>query len=286
LFRRFFRLAALIYLGVLIVMYALQTRLVFPGLETQGQPYAQVRPIPGTELVRLRTERGESIVALHGPALRPDGSPHPDPEGCPTLLYFYGNAMCLNDAALGFDQFRRLGMNVLIPEYVGFGMSEGSASETGCEATADAAYTYLVSTRALNPARIIAGGWSLGGAVAIDLASRKEVGGLVIFSTFTRAVDMARRVAPFLPVSLLMHHRFENLEKIARVRCPILIGHGRRDSIAPFWMGESLATAARSPVSTLWLDTADHNDFYEVGGRRIDQAITSFKKSLPLEGPP
>jgi fermentation-respiration switch protein FrsA (DUF1100 family) len=193
--------------------------------------------------------------------------------------------MCLNYAAVEFEQFRRLGMNVLIPEFVGFGMSEGNASETGCQATADAAYTYLVSTRGLKPERIVAGGWSLGGAVAIDLASRREVGGLIIFSTFTRAVDMARRVAPFLPVSLLLHHRFENLEKIARVRCPILIGHGRRDAIAPFWMGESLAKAARSPVTMLWLDTADHNDFYEVGGRRIDQAITSFVKSLALEGP-
>src|SRR5438270_11847296 len=95
---RLARLAAFVYLGSLTVLYSLQTRLIFPGQETQGQPFAEVRPRPGTELVHLKTQRGDSIVALFGPALTPDGRPHPQAEDRPTLVYFYGNAMCLSYA--------------------------------------------------------------------------------------------------------------------------------------------------------------------------------------------
>jgi pimeloyl-ACP methyl ester carboxylesterase len=278
------RLVVGVYLGVLAVMYFLQSRLVFPGRETQGHPLALVRPRPGTELVPLTIRRGESIVALFGPALQPDGRPHPHPAGCPTLLFFYGNAMCLNYATVEFEQFRRLGLNVLIPEYVGYGMSSGSPSETGCHATADAAYNYLVSTRGVPPERIVVAGWSLGGAVAVDLASRQRAAGLIAFCTFTSGVDMGRRLVPFLPVSLLLRHRFDCLQKIARVPCPILIGHGRRDSIVPFRMGQRLAEAATSPVTTLWIDDADHNDFFDVGVRQIDEAMLRFIRSLEPAG--
>jgi fermentation-respiration switch protein FrsA (DUF1100 family) len=277
---RIARIPTLVYLGLAIVMFSLQTRIIFPGQETQGQPYAEVRPRPGTELVRLDTHLGVPIVALYGPALTADGRPDPLAADRPTLLYFYGNGMCLKYSESEFEQFRRLGLNVLIPEFVGYGMSGGKPSERGCQATADAAYDYLVRTRRIKPDRIVAGGWSLGGAVALDLASRQQVGGLILFSSFTSGVDMAHRLVPWLPASVLLRHRFNNIGKIKHVACPILIGHGRRDRIVPFEMGEKLAAAARSPVTTLWIDEADHNDFYEVGGRRVDRAILRFVDSL------
>ena len=59
--------------------------------------------------------------------------------------------MCLNFARDEFERFRRLGVNVLIPEYVGYGMSGGKPSERGCRGTADAAYEYLVRTRGIEP---------------------------------------------------------------------------------------------------------------------------------------
>jgi fermentation-respiration switch protein FrsA (DUF1100 family) len=262
------------------VLYSLQTRAIFPGGDTQGQPWAQVRPRSGTELVHLAAPDGERIVALYGPALLADGQPDPIAQRRPNMIYFYGNAMCLNDAAFFLDQFRRLGLNVVIPEYVGYGMSTGSPSEHGCQATALAAYEYLVSTRGVDPKLIIAAGWSLGGAVAIDLASRRDVGGLISFSSFTSAVAMAQRLLPFLPSSLLLRHRFDSIHKIAKLTCPILIGHGRLDPIIPFAMGEELAAKAKGPVTTLWIDNAGHNDFFEAGGERIDQAIATFADQL------
>ncbi len=273
---RMVRIASLSYLGYLTLLFSFQTRLIFPGHETQGQEFARIRPRPGTELLRLESQQGEPIVALFGPALTAEGRPDPEAVARPTLIYFYGNAMCLKYAMEDFDRFRRLGLNVLIPDYVGYGMSGGSPSERGCQATADAAYDYLVSKRGVPPSRIVAGGWSLGGAVAIDLADRKPVAGLVVLSAFTSGVDMGRRMTPFLPVSLLLRHRFDNLRKISRIQCPILIGHGRRDRIVPFEMGQRLAAAAKGPVTILWIDEADHNDIYHVGGNEIDKAVVKF----------
>ena len=116
----------------------------------------------------------------------------------------------------------------------------------------------------------------------IDLALRRQVGGLIAFSTFTSGVEMAHRMLPFVPVSLLLRHRFESVQKIAKVRCPVLIGHGGRDPVIPFSMGKKLAASAAGPVSTLWIEQAEHNDFFEVGGRRVDEAITRFiAETLP-----
>jgi uncharacterized protein len=277
---RLVRILALIYVGVAIVLYTFQTNVIFPGASTQGDPNAQVRPEPGTELIQLKSPRGEPIVALFGSALRGDGTPHPDAANRPTLIYFYGNAMCLASELFQFREFRRLGLNVIIPDYVGYGMSGGRPSERGCEDTALAVYDYLTSPRGIPSSNILAGGWSLGGAVAIDLARRKPVAGLIVFCTFTSGVEMGRRLLPFLPVSLLLHHRFDNLSKIREITCPILIGHGRRDSIIPFAMAERLAATAESPVTTLWIAQADHNDFFDVAGRRVDDAILEFVRKI------
>jgi fermentation-respiration switch protein FrsA (DUF1100 family) len=269
-------LAALIVLGFLTVIYFLQTRVIFPGASTQGQAEAQVRYGADSELVDLTTSTGEHVTALFGPALTSQGGPDPQAAHRPTMIYFYGNAMCLNYATAEFDRFRRLGLNVLIPEYIGYGMSSGTPSERGCEATADAGYDYLVSRRRVDPHQIVAAGWSLGGAVAIDLASRRSLGGLIAFSTFTSTNDMARTIFPLKMPRWFFAHRFESLRKIPTIKCPILLGHGRRDSLVPFAMFERLVAAAKSALTTLVIDQADHNDFYDEGGTRIDNAIATF----------
>ena len=137
------RLLILVLVGFLAMVYLLQDRLIFPGSATQGSPQAGVHPRSGAELVQLSTSRGERVAALYGPALLPDGRPHPDALSRPALVYFYGNAMCLAYAELEFDRFRRLGLNVLIPDYLGYGLSGGKASEIGCRETAETAYQAL-----------------------------------------------------------------------------------------------------------------------------------------------
>jgi fermentation-respiration switch protein FrsA (DUF1100 family) len=215
------------------------------------------------------------VTALFGGALSPVGRPLADPMSRPALLYFYGNAMCLAYAEPEFDRFRRLGLNVMIPDYVGFGLSTGKPSEVGCRQTALACLEHLRS-RGFPAPKIIVAGWSLGGAVAIDAASLHSVGGLIAFSTFTSSYDMARNLIPLPLPRFLLAHRFESFKKIPSMTCPILLGHGRRDTIVPFPMFERLAGAVKAPLQTLIIDDAEHNDFYDIGGERIDAAIRQF----------
>ena len=194
----------------------MQTQSIFPGSETQGKSSAVVHPAPGTQLVNLTTEHDDKVVAPVRPRAGAGRHPHPEAGQRPTILYFYGNAMCLNDTMFEFDHFRRLGLNVLIPEFVGYGMSGGKPSEAGCRDTADAAFAHLQERKDINPKKIVAAGWSLGGAVAVDLAARKPVAGLISFCTFTSMTDMSRRSFPFLPASLLLRHRFDSQSRSAR----------------------------------------------------------------------
>lgn len=265
-----------VYIVVLAYLYSVQAAMIFPGRQSQGQSWARVQPPRGAEAVRLTTAGGDPIVAFFGPALAPDGSPRPDAASRPTLLFFYGNGDCLRNMVDQLEDFRRLGANVMIPDYAGYGMSGGDASEAACYATADAAYEHLRGRADVDPARIVAGGWSLGAAVAADLASRKPVAGLVAFSAFTSMGDMARRFYPFLPgLGFALAHRFETEEKIARVTCPVLIGHGTTDSLIPYDMSDRLAAAAGGPVTRFSVE-ADHNEFFFRGGRRVLSALGEF----------
>jgi fermentation-respiration switch protein FrsA (DUF1100 family) len=261
---RLMRMVLLVFLGLCIVLYALQTKMIFPGAETQGQRHAVVRAGPHEELIELKTADGTLIVALFGHALASDGTPLPDAKSRPTILFFYGNGMCLADCAGEFRKFQRLGANVMIPDFAGYGMSGGAPSAAGVLQTADAAYEHLIHRGDIDAKKVFPVGWSLGAAGAIHIAATRPVAGLITLSAFTSLREMAHNLLPFLPTSVLLRHHLENEQKIADVKCPILMFHGRRDSIIPFWMSQRLESAAKAPVTRIAIDEADHNDIFEV----------------------
>ena len=165
----------ILYLALCLVLDALQNSMIFPGRSTQGQRGSIVPPgrNGAYELVTLTTRSGTKIVAALGKALSPDGQILPDAASRPTILLFYGNGMCLADAMGWLRDFGKLGANVMIPDYSGYGMSGGKPSETTFYETADACWNYLTSRADIDKSKIVAAGVSIGGAVAIDLASRK-----------------------------------------------------------------------------------------------------------------
>ncbi|MBK7993506.1 MAG: alpha/beta hydrolase [Blastocatellia bacterium] len=247
------------YIAVLTFLYSIQNLLVFPGRSTQGKAEANFIPPKGTELVKLTTKTGDKIVALWGQALDPSAQPLSDAQNKPTMIYFYGNGMCLKECLIEFQRFRMLGVNVIIPEYVGYGLSSGSASEQNCYATSEVVYEYLLTTKEVNPGKIIISGWSLGSAVAIDLASKKAAAGLVTFSAFTSMIDMARQLYPFLPIPkfILVNH-FANKEKISNIKCPVFISHGKADDLIPWQMSQSLAKLVEGSKTEVYIDGIDH----------------------------
>jgi pimeloyl-ACP methyl ester carboxylesterase len=264
---------------------SLKTALIFPGSRMKTTKEALVRVYQGSSILSCTTSSGYRIGLLFGTGL--PSAEHASVCASETwhLMYFYGNGMSLETSSSEFARFRQLGFNVLITEYAGYGMSSGQASEAGCYEAADAAYHYLTEIFHVHPARIVVGGWSLGAAVAIDLASRKQVASLIALSAFTNIPEQASAMVPWLPqsvVRLFIPERFDNLSKIRQVTCPIFIGHGTQDELVPFAMAERLAQAARQRalVTFLPIQGCGHNDIFEAGRGRVWTAIKDFSSNV------
>ena len=206
----------------------------------------------------------------------------PNPASERALLWFHGNA---ENIGYGFQQvefYSRLAVNVLAVDYRGYGKSEGSPDEAGVYRDADAAYEYLTRVRHIQPKNIIVFGHSLGGAVAVDLAARRECGGLIVQSSFTSIEDMARRTFRIPLLEYIPKSRFNSLAKIRQVRAPILVVHGTRDETVPFSMGQRLFAVAPEPKFLFPVEGAGHNDVIEIGG---DELLGCFKSFLGQDQP-
>ena len=280
------RIIVIAYVGLAVLLALLQTQLIFPGAATQGSPDSAVDPAQlDAELVTMTTPGGEKVVALFGRALDASGQPHPDAKSRPTLIYFYGNAMCIAAAVEGgeFQEFRRRGFNVMVPDYLGYGLSSGRPSEAGVYATADACFDHLKQrgdAGGVDANKIVPLGLSLGGGAAFYLAStRNEVPCVATIAAFTSVDAMARKLFPYLPTGMLLKHHFDNESKLKKFGKPVFLAHGTRDGIIPFAMSQKLAdaaTAGGAKVIKYDVQGGDHNDIYDIGGTALLDAITQF----------
>ncbi|HWR82555.1 MAG TPA: alpha/beta hydrolase [Candidatus Deferrimicrobium sp.] len=182
----------------------------------------------------------------------------------PVVLFCHGNAGNISHRLETVDLVLRLGGDIFVFDYRGYGRSDGSASEDRVYADAEACYHWLVGQKGIIPEDIILFGRSLGGAVAVEVARRVCCGGLIVESTFTSVADMARKIFPYFPVRYLLKYEFDSLRKIGSVTCPILVTHSPEDELVPSEMGERLFAAANAPKQFVHL-RGGHNDrdFFE-----------------------
>ncbi len=198
-------------------------------------------------------------------------------EKAATILCLHSNEGNMDDGDRleKIKFFHDLGLNVLMFDYRGYGRSQGHATEQGIYRDAQAAYDYLKNRSDIDPNRIIAYGASLGGAVAIDLATKRKLAALIVDSCFTSAKDMAIELYPFLP-TWMMSVKFDNISKVERLTIPKLFMHSSQDEIVPREMGERLFQAAANPKEFL-LTSGGHNDGQFM---RVLSIQAEFKKFL------
>ncbi len=246
---RLLALAACTYLGVILVLVFFENRLVY--FPTSAQEDWPKEPLsPEIKDIHLTSADGIPIHAWWWPVADSTGA----------ILYCHGNAGNLSSRGPTLEKIRALlGESVLIFDYPGYGKSGGKPNEQGCYQAADAAYDWLVGQH-IDPEKIVIYGGSLGGGVAVDLASRKKHRALVLAKTFTSLPDVAQHLHPWLPVRWLMRNRFDNLGKIGRCTSPVFIVHGTADSLVPFEHGQRLFAAANEPKHFMPVDRGDHND--------------------------
>ncbi len=170
-----------------------------------------------------------------------------------------GNLSYWGEDALGWKRDRNTA--VLLFDYPGYGKSNGKPSEQGCYAAADAAYDWLVNEKKIPAERLLIYGQSLGGAIAIDVASRRPYRALIVVSSFTSFPDMAQKMFPWLPGRYLVRTRLDSIRKITRCAGPVFIAHGTADDLIPFSQGERLFAAATAPKKRFYrMEGYPHNE--------------------------
>jgi len=237
------------YGGVVLLVYLFQSHLVFypgTGRELIATP---ARIGLSYEDLHLETSDGISLHGWYIPATQPHG----------TVLFLHGNAGNISHRLDSVLMFHRLGYNMLIFDYRGYGNSSGAPTEQGTYSDAEAAWHYLTEQRHTPSCRIVLYGESLGGAVAAWLAARQTPAALVIASGFTSVPDLAQNIYPFLPVRWLARIRYDTREYLRSVAVPVLIAHSPEDDIIPFEHGRALFAAANPPKQFLEL-AGGHND--------------------------
>lgn len=259
------------YVGILLLMWRYQERIVFQPPANPDSPYA------GTRTLSYASSDGISLVAHVVEPARPGG---------PVVLAFHGNAMISRwMVPWAQDLSRRFNATVIIPEYRGYDGLAGIPSYEGAALDAQAALAAVRDHYRIEPAELFYYGHSLGTAIAVELASNHPPRALILESPFTSARDMTSRW-PIVGLKLfwgaISRVHYDTQQRVGALDAPVHVAHGERDIVVPARMGREVHVAARRPGNLLMLPEAGHNDVAPVGGEAYWRWIQGALQTPPL----
>ena len=255
----------------LIVRYLERRSVFFPGKRIKYTPdeigidYEDlyIRTSDGVEINAWLIKCAKTAAASARPA---------------TVIFAHGNAGTMGERLVKIKFLHDFGVNVLAFDYRGYARSSGTPSERGVYRDAKAVFDYLNTRQDIDPSKIIAYGSSLGGAVMIDLAVKREVAALIVESSFTSAVAIGKRLYPYLP-GFMMSIKFDSVSKIRKVKVPKMILHSPRDRIIPYDMGKELFQEAKEPKYFVEFD-GGHDEGGLIKDVRAHAALEKFFKEV------
>ena len=179
-----------------------------------------------------------------------------------TVLFFHGNAGELSARIYKLNKFHDLDLNFLIISWRGFSGNKGKPTEQGLYKDAQSAVNWL-EERGINKKDIILYGESLGTGIAVELATKHQYSGIILESPYTSMIDMGKRFYPFLPIRILQKDKYNSLKKLNIIKSPILVLHGKSDTLVPFSMGKKIYDAANEPKYYYFPDFDNHMMTYD-----------------------
>lgn len=249
------RLLPLILLSLLAVSSCrmLERTVLYKPSSTLG--YSETWQLPG-EPVTLSTPDGETLSAWWVSNL--------DRRG-PVVLLLAGRRGFRSRHVPNLRVLWEAGASVLVLHYRGYGTSSGSPTEEGLIIDGTTAFDWL--RRRVGERPIVVMGRSLGGAVAAQVALRRDVAGLVLESTFTSVPAMAREMADIPGIEYIVATKFDTLDALKHIDVPLVIVHGTNDTLVPIEMGYELFEGARSREKRIYeVEGGSHwNTFYLAG---------------------
>ena len=249
-------IAAMCYGAAVLYLVTQDTRLVFQAGRTLGEG----RPASYEQVDIPRSDGARQFAWIMRAEQVPDG---------PWVLFLHGNAATVAAKVniAHYAELRKLGLNVMAPEYRGFGGLDGLPTESVLAADAQAAYDYLRQVRRVPASRLVIYGWSLGSAVAVRLASEVEAAAVILEGAPSSVVAIGQQQYPFFPIRLIMRNHFDSIGKINRVRAPLLFLHSPEDAVIPIAEGRRLYEAAPGDKT-----------FVEVRGGHVDATTADTKR--------
>jgi pimeloyl-ACP methyl ester carboxylesterase len=242
------------YLAVVILIWTLQDRLIFlpqpAGTETVSLPHGW-----RSDEVRFSTTDG---FTLHASLIRPPGAP------APVIIYFGGNAEDVSNLAEFADRYGRFAL--LLPYYRGYGPSGGTPHESDLFADALLVYDGIVTRPDVQGNRVHLHGRSLGSGVAVFLATRRPVTSIVLTTPYDSLTNVAADIYPFLPISLLLRHKFDSLSRAAEINVPALFLVAEQDRVIPPKHSKQLYEAWGGPKTWKAYAGYDHNNVSDAPG--------------------
>lgn len=256
--------AVLVAIAALVWLY--QERVVW---QPPGPPHGGDVPGAGVRRVEYVAADGQPLFGWLVEPPREVG----DPAGTVprrVVIAFHGNAeVAAWVVPWAREVARRTGWTVLLPEYRGYAGLPGHPTYRDSRLDARAAYAWVRDELGVPPDSVALHGFSLGSAVAAELATEVGPRVLMLQSPFTSAVEMARAVGSW-PVALVWRGvgrvRFDTRRRVEHVTAPVWVAHGERDRVIPTRMGRAVHDAARNPGELLVVPGAGHNDLVERGG--------------------
>ncbi|MCP5102628.1 MAG: alpha/beta hydrolase [bacterium] len=248
---RTFLVLFVIYLLLVIFLFFYQEKMLYFPMKGFSQ-YPSEIGLPYRE-VTLKTADG---VDIHGWLVGDREKGERD-----VVLFCHGNAGNISHRLDSLAVFDRLGLNVFIFDYRGYGRSRGKPSEEGTYRDVEAAWRFLTEEEKISPERVILFGRSLGGGVAAYLAAGAggKAKALILESTFTSIPDLAAKMYPIFPVRLLSRVDYNTLGRLAGIHMPVLVVHSPGDEIIPFSHGKALFEAANESRQFLKI-SGSHNE--------------------------
>lgn len=241
----FVRVAALVAVGFGALVFLVQRWIAFPGAFATV-PRSNPEPPDGAEQLWVETELGLVEAWLF---------PAPGPGPHPALLYAHGNGELIDHWVTEMRDLARGGVTAVAVEFPGYGFSDGKPRRATIRQTFREAFDKVADRPDVDRDRIVAYGRSMGGGAAGDLALDRPVSALVLQSTFSSTMDVARSM---LVPGFLVRDRFDNVAALRAYEGPVLLMHGLEDEVLPYLHAERLARA-RDGLEVTRIDCG-HND--------------------------
>jgi pimeloyl-ACP methyl ester carboxylesterase len=263
---RLIRISALVYIGLCLTVAGCQNRMLyFPTKLTEADAIAKAAE---NSLEPWRDAHGNLI-----------GWKRPSPHASARLLIFHGNAGCASDRNYYADAFGALGggvtWEVCILEYPGYGSRDGSPGKISFIAAGRAAVENLLAS---DKRPIFLFGESIGSGTAAALAGEmpEKIAGAVMMIPFARLAEVAEAKFPWLPVSLLLRDKFDNIAALSAYRGPVVFVIAENDEVIGAAQGRKLHAAYAGPKKLIVLPGATHNNFPVAGDEPWFRNVSDF----------